>query len=88
MTFPDFVVGTWGGHLKVLSRRIDKADLAELRIDVGELGTVIFRFIRVGDNVQVIPTAIFFKRRPTDLQHHMLRRSGDIERADDLKRKV
>ena len=84
-SFPDFVVGTWGGHLRVLTRNIFQPEITDARLVVDELGTIVVRFIKDEDNVNVIPPSVFFKRRPVDRAHHMMRREGDPNVKEDLR---
>ena len=84
-SFPDFIVGTWGGHLKVLTRQIFQPHITDAALVVGELGDVVVRFVKNEENVDALPASIFFRRRPVDLEHHMMRREGDPDATEDTK---
>jgi hypothetical protein len=87
-SFPDFLVGTWGGHLRVLTRDVFQPEIADARLAVDELGTVVVRFVKEEDNVNVIPPSIFFTRRLVDRKHHMMRREGNPNVKEDLRPEV
>ena len=84
-SLPDFLVGTWGGHLKVLTRNIVNPDIADARLVVDELGTVVVRFVKEDQDVNALPATIFFQRRIVDRLHHMMRREPDANVKEDLK---
>jgi hypothetical protein len=86
-SFPDFVVGTWGGHLKILTRDVYKRSITDSRLAVDDLGTIVVRFIKEEDNVNVLPPSVFFQRRLINRKRHKLRREGDPDAVENLRPK-
>jgi hypothetical protein len=85
---PDFFVRTWGGHLKILERDVYEPDPADSHLVSKEDGVVVVRFVKRDDAVDVVPTAVFFQRRPVDKFHHMRRREAAFNPNEDLKPEI
>ena len=86
--FPDFFVRTWGGHLTILERDVYKPDPADSHLVLKEYGVVVVKFVKKDDAVDVVPTAVFFKRRPVDRFHHMRRREAALDPNEYLKPEI
>jgi len=75
--FPSFVIGRWGGKLKVMSRVIDIPDRSDTTILPGEVGFAVFRFVNEANRVDVRPTTVFFTNRKATPQQYKYMRSSD-----------
>jgi hypothetical protein len=83
--FPPYALGRWGGRLQVMSRVIDRPDRGDSRINPGEEGFTVFRFVEDSHGVSVQPTSIFFARRKATPEEHKFARSLDPDNPNEAK---
>ncbi len=87
--YPAYLLGRWGGDLQVAwsAKAPEVPDQSQSRL--GNTGSTVFRFDKVGDQVKLRPSAIYFAREREQLTESMLRNLKiQSENIEDTKKEV